>query len=41
VPIFSLHKVGRIYKIGYIVGINICGLTFFGIAFWNPRSQKK
>ena len=24
---------------GYIVGINLCGLAFFGSAFWSPKSR--
>jgi len=37
VPIYAPHNTGRIYKIGYIAGINLCGLLFFGSAFWQPR----
>jgi hypothetical protein len=37
VPIYAANNTGRIYKIGYIAGINLCGLTFFGVAFWQPR----
>jgi hypothetical protein len=33
VPIFAEHHTGRWYKIGYIAGINLCGLLFFGLAF--------
>ena len=38
VDIYSAHNLGRGYKLGYIVGINLCGLVFFGGAFWRPRS---
>jgi hypothetical protein len=41
VPIFSANNVGRFYKIGYIVGINVCGLAFFGPLFWRPRSGRE
>ena len=34
VPIYSANNTGRGYKIGYIIGINICGLIVFGSAFW-------
>jgi len=34
VPIYSENNTGRSYKLGYIVGINICGLVVFGSAFW-------
>jgi len=37
VPIYADRNQGRIYKLGYIAGINACGLIFFGLAFWRPR----
>jgi len=37
VPIFAPRHEGRIYKLGYITGINLCGMLFFGFAFWRPR----
>lgn len=37
VPIYATTTTGRIYKLGYIAGINMCGLIFFGLAFWQPR----
>ena len=39
VPIFASHHEGRIYKLGYVAGINVCGLLFFGFAFWCPRNR--
>lgn len=39
VSIYSEHNTGRSYKLGYIAGINVCGLVFFGGAFWKPRSK--
>jgi hypothetical protein len=33
VPIYSVKNTGRPYKVGYIAGINLCGLLFFGFAF--------
>ena len=39
VPIYAPSHTGRIYKIGYIAGINLCGLVFFGSAFWQPRKH--
>lgn len=33
VPIFAVNNTGRAYKLGYIAGINLCGLVFFGLAF--------
>lgn len=40
VEIYASNNSGRIYKIGYIVGINLCGLVFFGSAFWSPKEKK-
>ena len=37
VEIFAADNSGRRYKIGYICGINLCGLAFFGSLFWRPR----
>jgi len=37
VEIFASNNSGRPYKIGYIVGINLCGLLVFGSAFWKPK----
>jgi hypothetical protein len=37
VEIFATDNSGRLYKIGYICGINVCGLSFFGPLFWRPR----
>ena len=38
VTIYNDNNVGRIYKIGYICGVNICGLIFIGPLFWRPRT---
>jgi hypothetical protein len=40
VPIFAAKNTGRNYKLGYIAGINLCGLIFFGLAF-RPQKEKK
>jgi hypothetical protein len=39
-PIYAPNNSGRLYNIGYILGINSCGTLFFGIAFWRPRGLK-
>ena len=39
VPIYAATNTGRIYKIGYIAGINLCGMVFFGAAFRQPRQR--
>jgi hypothetical protein len=38
-PIYAPNNAGRIYKLGYIAGINLCGLLFFGFAFRRPRKR--
>lgn len=38
VRIYDDNNRGRIYKIGYICGVNVCGLVFIGPLFWRPRS---
>ena len=40
VEIYATSNSGRLYKIGYIAGINLCGLVFFGSAFWSPGKKK-
>ncbi len=37
VEIYASNHPGRYYKIGYIAGINLCGLVFFGSMFFRPR----
>jgi hypothetical protein len=39
VPIYAATNTGRIYKVGYIAGINLCGMLFFGAAFRKPRGR--
>jgi len=41
VPIYAANNTGRSYKLGYIAGINLCGLLFFGSAFWRPPSRNQ
>ena len=41
VPIYAPANTGRIYKLGYIAGINSCGLVFFGLAFWQPGRRPR
>ena len=38
-PIYAPNNSGRRYKLGYIAGINLCGLLFFGVLFRRPRGQ--
>ena len=37
VPIYAEKNQGRLYKLGYIAGINACGFVFFGLTFWRPE----
>jgi hypothetical protein len=37
VPIYNANNSGRTYKIGYICGVDVCGLVFIGPLFWRPR----
>jgi hypothetical protein len=39
VTIYSETNTGRTYKIGYIVGINLCGVVVFGSAFLRPKRR--
>ena len=34
VTIYATPNTGRLYKLGYTVGVNGCGLFFFGLFFW-------
>jgi Mg/Co/Ni transporter MgtE len=36
VVIYAEQNTGRTYKLGYTIGINLCGLVVFGTAFWTP-----
>ena len=37
VAIYAANNTGRSYKLGYTVGVNGCGLIFFGVFFWRLR----
>jgi len=41
VEIFAADNSGRFYKIGYICGINLCGIAFFGPLFWRPNKTSR
>jgi hypothetical protein len=34
VSIYAVNNTGRLYKLGYTVGVNGSGALFFGLAFW-------
>lgn len=40
VAIYDDHNTGRVYKIGYICGVDVCGLVFIGPLFWRPRKPE-
>jgi hypothetical protein len=39
VIIYAEKNTGRLYKLGYTIGINLCGLLVFGTAFWSPKRR--
>jgi hypothetical protein len=41
VVIYSPNNTGRTYKLGYTLGVNVCGLIFFGIFFWRVNRWRK
>ena len=40
VDIFANNNNGQFYKLGYICGINVCGLIFFGLGFGGLPKRK-
>ena len=40
VTIYAEQNTGRTYKLGYTLGINLCGLLVFGTAFWSPKPKR-
>jgi hypothetical protein len=41
VAIYAGNNTGRTYKLGYALGVNLCGLVFFGFFFWRVAKWKK
>jgi hypothetical protein len=41
VTIYAQENIGRPYKLGYTVGVNGCGLLFFGFFFWRVRQWRR
>ena len=41
VTIYAPRNTGRTYKLGYTVGVNGCGLIFFGLLFWRLSRWRK
>jgi hypothetical protein len=40
VAIYAHNNTGRFYKMGYTMGVNACGLIFFGFFFWRVRRMR-
>lgn len=41
VQIYEVNNTGRLYKLGYTVGVNSCGAVFFGFFFWRVNRWRK
>ena len=41
VAIYAANNTGRTYKLGYTVGVNACGLLFFGVFFWRLQRLRR
>lgn len=39
--IYSAVNTGRTYKLGYTLGVNGCGLLFFGFFFWRVKRLRQ
>lgn len=41
VPIYAVDNNGIPYKLGYTLGVNLCGALFFGMIFWHFIRARK
>ena len=41
ISIFASNNSGRLYKLGYTVGVNVCGALFFGLSYWRLIRWRK
>ncbi|HZQ47082.1 MAG TPA: hypothetical protein VFC07_08725, partial [Verrucomicrobiae bacterium] len=41
VSIYNLDNTGRTYNLGFTLGVNSCGLVFFGYFFWRVKNLRK
>jgi len=39
-PIYERNNRGRLYNLGYTVGVNACGAIFFGLLYWRLGRRK-
>ena len=40
-PIYAEQNSGRTYKLGYTLGVNLCGALFFGSVYWRVGRLRK
>lgn len=40
-PIYAERNTGRTYKLGYTLGVNLCGAVFFGSVYWRLGRLRK
>lgn len=40
-PIYAERNSGRTYKLGYTLGVNLCGAVFFGSVYWRVARLRK
>lgn len=40
-PIYAENNVGRLYKLGYTLGVNGCGAVFFGVLFQRVQRWRR
>jgi hypothetical protein len=41
ITIYAAQNTGRFYKLGYTLGVNVCGAIFFGIFFWRVQRWRR
>jgi hypothetical protein len=41
VNIYAAENSGRTYKLGYTMGVDVCGAVFFGFFFWRLSRWRK
>lgn len=39
ITLYAEKNSGRTYRLGYTIGISICGLIVFGTTFWSPGTR--
>ena len=41
VDVYATNNTRRTYKLGYALGVNLCGLVFFGFFFWRVSRLRR